>query len=364
MDHEDQNTLLRRYLEEEDPKVASVCLEGLLSDYVEPLVRDITHYKSRANYVSGYSFESQDEEDICSEVLLHLISRLQDLRSKRSQDSIENLRGYVAATTYNAYYKYVRMKYPVRWRLKNRIRYLLNHKREFAVWQDEQQEYLCGLARWGRQTAGHKTRPMNQQLNLDEFMHSLTPSKSVAQLNSAELVEAILAWLGHPIQIDEIVGMVAQLQGIKDLRPALQYDEDEEEGSGVSICDLLPDPAVDIVRKLEERSDLERLWMEVCQLPRTQRVALLLNLRDAKAGDALILLTFTGIANLRQIAQALELALEEFTAIWNRLPLEDRAIAEMLGITRQQVINLRKSARDRLTRRMAMARNFKGGDRE
>jgi len=34
------------------------------------------------------------------------------------------------------------------------------------------------------------------------------------------------------------------------------------------------------------------------------------------------------------------------------LPLEDAAIAERLGLTRQQVINLRKSARARLARRM------------
>jgi DNA-directed RNA polymerase specialized sigma24 family protein len=341
-----------------------VCLEGLLAEYVEPLVRDITHYKSRTNCAPGSSFEAQDEEDICSEVLLHLISRLGDLRAKRAQGYIENLRGYVATTTYNAYYNYVRMKYPVRWRLKNRIRYLLNHKREFTFWQDEHQEYFCGLARWGKQPAGNMARPVTQQLNLDEFIHCLTPSKGVAQMNSAELVEAILDWYCHPMELDELVGIVAELQGIRDLQPAQQYDEDEAEGSGVSICDLLPDPAVDIVRKLEERSDLERLWTEICQLPRKQRVALLLNLRDARAGDALILLTFTGIASLGQIAQALEFALEEFTAVWKKLPLEDQAIAGMLGITRQQVINLRKSARDRLARRMAISRDYEERVRE
>jgi len=34
------------------------------------------------------------------------------------------------------------------------------------------------------------------------------------------------------------------------------------------------------------------------------------------------------------------------------LPLEDSAIAQLFGITRQQVINLRKTARERLARRM------------
>jgi hypothetical protein len=43
---------------------------------------------------------------------------------------------------------------------------------------------------------------------------------------------------------------------------------------------------------------------------------------------------------------------EEFAEIWNHLPLDDNRIAEILNLTRQQVINLRKSARERLARRM------------
>ena len=39
-------------------------------------------------------------------------------------------------------------------------------------------------------------------------------------------------------------------------------------------------------------------------------------------------------------------------ALWNDLPLEDTAISGLLGVTRQQVINLRKVARERLVRRI------------
>jgi hypothetical protein len=258
----------------------------------------------------------------------------------------------VAAITYNVYYRYVRTKFPSRWRLKNRIRYLLNHASGFAIWQDEHEEYLCGLTAWvkDRSNENHSSKAPG---DLDEFIDSLAPGENVAEMNSAELVKAILNWFDHPILIDELVRIVADLQGIKDLQPATQPREDHEEGSGISVCDLLPDLGVDIVTKMVERSHLERLWMEISQLPQRQRVALLLNLRDAQARDALILFTFTGIANLRQIAQALELPLDEFMTLWNKLPLEDAAIARLLGITRQQVINLRKSARERLVRRMA-----------
>jgi hypothetical protein len=46
---------------------------------------------------------------------------------------------------------------------------------------------------------------------------------------------------------------------------------------------------------------------------------------------------------------------QEFAGLWNELPLADDAIARRLGLMRQQVVNLRKSARERLGRRMRNA---------
>jgi hypothetical protein len=63
------------------------------------------------------------------------------------------------------------------------------------------------------------------------------------------------------------------------------------------------------------------------------------------------LLPATGIASIRQIAAALEIAVETFAGLWKRLPLEDREIASLLGVTRQKVINMRLAARQRLARR-------------
>ncbi len=354
MGQEDQDALLQRFLSEEDPAIAQACLETLLSEHVEPVVRDITRYKSRSNYAFGCTHEFQDEEDIRSEVVLQLISRLRDLKRSGARAPIENFRGYVAVTTYNAYYKYLRMKHPGRARLKNRIRYLVNHRREFLDWRTEQQEYVCGLSGWKTNQASKNARSEEPPIDLDEFVQSLASGKSVTNMGLDELVRGVLVWRGRPILLDDLVGIVAELQGIKDPQPALSHAEDEDENLGISICNILPDPAPDIATTIEQRSYLERLWQEICQLPQRQRVALLLNLRDSQARDALILFTLTGIASLRQIARVMEIPSEEFAPLWNRLPMEDSAIADLLGLTRQQVINLRKSARERLTRRMAV----------
>ena len=82
---------------------------------------------------------------------------------------------------------------------------------------------------------------------------------------------------------------------------------------------------------------------EIRQLPPRQCAALLLNLKDAQGRGVIALFPLERIATMREIAAALGMPAERFAALWNDLPIEDLAIAELLAVTRQQVINLRKS---------------------
>jgi hypothetical protein len=81
---------------------------------------------------------------------------------------------------------------------------------------------------------------------------------------------------------------------------------------------------------------------------------LLLNLRDHEGGNALTLFVLLGIAGIDRLAAAVGMSANELAEIWSELPLGDAAIAARLGVTRQQVINLRKSARERLRRRLGV----------
>jgi len=361
MGEEGQDALLKRFLTELDPAAAQACLERLLNEHVAPIVSSITRYKLRSAFATD-SVEKQDEEDIRSEVVLQLISRLNELRSTPTLPGIEDLRGYVATATYNACHKSIRTRHPARWRLKNRLRYLMNHSSEFALWPDEHGEYLCGLSSWKNASKDRIASEPRRDLNFEEFQNSLPSNENPARMKLADLVHAFLKWRGQPIEIDEFVTMVAELQGIRELRQAFYTDEEEAEGN--SVCDLLPDSRVDVLTQMEQRAHLERLWTEICQLPQRQRFALLLNLRDARSQDALVLFTMTGIASLHRIAEVIEWPAEEFAAIWNKLPLEDTVIAANLGVTRQQVINLRKSARERLARRMVAGQTRASGHSE
>ena len=97
---------------------------------------------------------------------------------------------------------------------------------------------------------------------------------------------------------------------------------------------------------------IERTWLEIVDLPVRQRVALLLNLRDERGDAAITLLPALRVATIRQIADVLEMPADELAELWDELPIEDSVLATRLGVTRQQVVNLRKCARERLVRRL------------
>ena len=162
----------------------------------------------------------------------------------------------------------------------------------------------------------------------------------------ADTLASIFNFVGQPIEFDELVSAVASLSGISE-QPIESLADDEDAVSLVPDVSE-PDPAW----RIEKRMFLQRLWEELEQLPRNQRAALLLNLRESSGFGCITLFPATGIATLRQLAAALDMTAESLAELWNDLPLEDAKIAELLGLTRQQVINARKSGRERLTRRL------------
>jgi DNA-directed RNA polymerase specialized sigma24 family protein len=94
---------------------------------------------------------------------------------------------------------------------------------------------------------------------------------------STELLTLIFHWVGGPVEIDDLVGIVAEWWGIKDREAYVaSTDEDDETQSGEQFVD----PRASVTIELERRLYLQKLWDEIEQLPARQRAALLLSLRD------------------------------------------------------------------------------------
>ena len=338
---ENTDPLLHPFLQAEDESEAKHLLDELIADHAQPLVREIVRSKlpaRRTVLTEGGSLQEMD--DVCGEVVVHLLGRLRQLRDHPDGTAIANFSGYVATVAYNSCSQNLRQRYPERHRLKNRLRYVLNHDERFALWEDARGLTLCGLAEW------QTTLP--EALYREVHMEQICDQMRSLRLSAQELLDSLFTLAGQPLELERLVTLAARAWGIEDLRRIESREDDEGE-----IWDKLPDPRVNVAVLVERRMHLAALWKEICELRPLQRAALLLNLHDASGQDMLPLFLLTDVARLSEIAASLDMTMPEFHELWDDLPLDDATIAQRMGLTRQQVINLRKSARERLARRMS-----------
>ena len=265
----------------------------------------------------GWKIAADVPAEVRSEVLLRLLRRLRDQES----DPIERLEDYVAAIASRVIDDLVRAAFPEWARLKHRVRYVLEHDDRFVVSSDGRN--ILALAP-SLPSGGRRVR-----------------SSTAAAL--AKTMIGVLRELYSPRSIDELVSEVAARSGIAD-----PIHADAVRMAGPRMQE--PDVAV------ESLQTLRALWMEIESLPTRQRLALLLNARDPAGDSVLRLLLESSAATRPELARALDVRERELESFIARLPLRDLAIADRLQLTRQQVINLRRAARDRLARRTSRGR--------
>jgi len=344
--------LLLAFIEATDEEQADRCLASLIDEHAVLIIKEILGSSLRFYLDNNGAASTPDASDLFNDIIANLLSRLRHIRSDRAKGAIADFRGYIAATAYNACNLYLRQKYPRRSRLKNRLRYLLSHDVAFAIWTNEASGLICGVAQW-RDKAAPATQRLFEKIRQDpaEWIQTAgLPSVGIDRAQLSSLLHALFQSCGSPIKLDELVNIVADICREKD-----QPDEP------LDTVMNLPAPILDFESILEQQDMLALLWQEVCDLPYRQRLALLLNFKDVRGQDLVSLLPYTRTATIEQIAEAIDFPQVEFLKLWNKLPLDDLTIAELLGATRQQVINLRKCARERLERRMSVVYREKFG---
>ena len=284
-----------------------------------------------------------------ADVLARVVARLVDLRSGHDIEPIVNFSGYVAVAAYNGWHHFLRTCFPERARLKNRVRYIASRHPPLATWADADGRMVCGLRAWhGRPRSSSAAQRLRGVVDdAGSFARQAGLPDDWRSAGEASLAVWALTFAGGPVNIDELVQTIGGALGIAESR---QVDAGAQRDAQ-TVMDAIPDSAPSPLTTLAEREQLQILWSEIQTLPVRQRTALLLNLRDPDGRGVIGLLPLTGTARLRQIAEALEMPPEELARLWRDLPLDDAAIAARLSVTRQQVINFRKCARERLAGR-------------
>jgi hypothetical protein len=336
---------LDAYLTADSVQQSEQHFADLVTGYVAPLVMSIIRHRMRAHLNAHCGWQSSEIDDIHSAALIKIIRRLRELKAAPGECAPEDFRGYVSTVAINTCNEFFRLKYPERSKLRFSLRYLLRHRAEFALWKSAERTWLCGFRRWcdmewaGRPPGGEELLEKVRRAGAGGGRDNRAPVQTVSLVFTAA---------EEPVSFNLLVGVVAALWQVRD-STFTSYDNTP------LLYDALADASANPLVALEQRYSLKRLWEEVCQLPLRQRTALLLNLRDAQSRNVLTLLPVTRIVTIRQISQVLEISPEELAVIWNSLPLDDNTIAARMGLTRQQVIKLRRVARERLHRRLETA---------
>src|SRR3954453_6088534 len=138
------DVLLQEFAECNDPDRSDVLLESLVVGHALPGVRKIVRYR----LAFQGAVEAQDVEDVGSEGLGALISRLRRIKDDGAE-AIGVFSGYTAVASYHACNEYLRRKYPNRHRLKTKLRYLLTTEKRFSIWEGAGGGWLGGFGGGG-----------------------------------------------------------------------------------------------------------------------------------------------------------------------------------------------------------------------
>ena len=315
-------------------------LDALLSGDVGAASRD-----SVAQRLARSSRMAHQIDDVLAEVRLKLTRKLWSLRAGVGEP-IEDILAYSVTVSAHCCHALMRQQFPERTRLRNRLRYALTHHPDTRLEEDAHGLWRCRATSATFATAAtssHRTQALLETPQAFASDHLVDPAAALPALAAA-----LLTACGQPVDFDRFVDAMAVLLGVSDAPPVTSATDP----GAADRLGQVADPAPSISAVLEQRTALQDVWKELVALPPRQRSALLLNLRDPDGGAILQLLPATGVVSMAEIAAALEIPERDLARLWPDLPLDDLSIAARMGITRQQVINLRKSGRARLARRL------------
>jgi hypothetical protein len=259
-------------------------------------------------------FGTADLDDLRSEVLLRLVRRL----AHGGGADILDFEDYVAGIAFHVVDDSMRKRYPERARFANRLRYHIKHRPDLMTWS-YRGDLVVGL-RDGLDSHSNDRRIPRAKVDAGDVR------------GMASTLDRVLS--DGPVLFQALVTAF-----VGDLPRAAAVDA-EEISVGHEIASGDAD-AAGIAR---------RFWREIEALPERQRTALLLHMRDERGDTGLLQFLASGIG-ADALAHAIGWTRAALQLHWPELPFDDNTIAALVGATRQQVINLRKCARERLRRR-------------
>jgi RNA polymerase sigma factor (sigma-70 family) len=339
--------ILKRFLSARDVAEAGRQLAILMADHAEVRVKSIIMARLYSHF-NNYE-RHPDFEDLYSEAKTRLITYLEELKAAPMARPCKDFRGYVAAIAHNVCNDYLRQIYPARTRLYKQVRDLLHAHPDFAIWrvrdENSRNYWSCSFRTWQEVRSTSKATAWLQRFYKDTraVIETLDQSTDIQLLELDDLITIIFDHVGEPIGVDDLVSVIAEIKGIKDL-PAISFDSDEDD-----LAQTLSDSKIRIDTILEMREPLKTIWENLCRLPRDEFKVYILYARDVRGEDLITLFLASRIVTASQVAELLDLSVGQLQDLLrSRLPLDNERIAKEMGIKVERVYKLRSRAGKRM----------------
>lgn len=329
----ENDALLKPFLSAEAEAESEDCLNRLFEETIIPQIQKVL-----ASYLT-LTFD--EKEEIQSDAQTRILKVLRKLRSGNiSANPINNLSAYTSTVTFNCRKDFILSKQPEWRRNDNRLRRMRDGGELNFFTDGEGVQFVCLESH--TETAS--------EMEFDEIVSQVCRKYP----NHLFLKTQILA----PSILKTANGALPKnilLKAILEITDAVNIEEIE-----------LPEEMFEYARKDDfiakrQKNYLRRIWDEIKTFPPNQRKVLILSLKESRRTEVVTLLLKKRIATIKEIAEALEVNLEEFSEIFAKLPMTSQEIAEFLDIKdsektskEQKVDNLRRIARDLLRRRLGI----------
>jgi hypothetical protein len=195
------------------------------------------------------------------------------------------------------------------------------------MWEGRKRERWCGFRAWkgrpGARGRGYTRLLEDPRGCAGEFLNHRNPE----ELDPASLLRAVFDFAGGPIELDALIRIMAVLWNVRERVREEGHPDDEQ---WKDPLDVFEDVGADTARSAEEHDLLRSLWKKITDLPPFQRTVLLLNFRHGDRG-ILELIPMLGIAGPRAIVGTFALPPGRIREIWYDLPLDWNALAQLSG---------------------------------
>jgi hypothetical protein len=331
--HSINDAVLLLFLSAEREAVAEDCLNRLFEKTIIPQIQKVL-----ASYLT---LTIDEKEEIQSDAQTRILKALRKLRAENiSAKPIKNLSAYTSTVTFNCRKDFILSKQPEWRRNDNRLRRMRDGGELIFFTDGEGVQFIC-------------LESQNETVSEMEF-DEIVSQVCRKHPNHLFLKTQILA----PLILKTANGALPKnvlIKAILEITDAVNIEEIE-----------LPEKMNEYVEKddlIAKRQVvyLRRVWDEIKTFPPNQRKVLILSLKESGKTEVVTLLLKKRIATIKEIADALEVNLDEFSEIFAKLPMSSAEIADFLRIEdgensskEQKVDNLRSIARRLLRRRLGI----------